>query len=277
MPFAGGAKPPEGGGRNIAARLALNHMTQLRRQESLSPRRPRGAPASRRKARRGSATRHGVSPGARRCRAKFLGHFPRGFRDETYIDWERDYKWSAHRRWEKSLNEAVFRKLLKAGAYAEIAAKAVAIESRTNLLFSFEKMALRDALKSPAGARAFAFGLFKLLHGAGDTAARFDAWCRVVGALPRRQTRVLTWPVVTVFGFLAQPNHHFYLKPNVTRRAFDAYELPFAYQSRPNAETYSQLLALARKVKRDLASLRPRDMIDIQSFLWVQGSDEYPG
>jgi hypothetical protein len=45
---------------------------------------------------------------------------------------------------------------------------------------------------------------------------------------------------------------------------------------RPNAETYGKLLSLARKVKRDLASLRPRDMIDIQSFLWIQGSDEYP-
>ena len=98
----------------------------------------------------------------------------------------------------------------------------------------------------------------------------------MVGPLPRRQTRVLTWPIVTVFGFVAQPKQHFYLKPNVTRRAFEAYGLPFDYRSRPNAETYGQLLSLARKVKRDLASLRPRDMIDIQSFLWIQGSDEYP-
>jgi len=28
-------------------------------------------------------------------------------------------------------------------------------------------------------------------------------------------------------------------------------------------------------VRRDLKDLRPRDMIDLQSFLWVQGSDEY--
>jgi hypothetical protein len=29
-------------------------------------------------------------------------------------------------------------------------------------------------------------------------------------------------------------------------------------------------------VRRDLRDLRPRDMIDLQSFIWVQGSDEYP-
>jgi hypothetical protein len=53
-----------------------------------------------------------------------------------------------------------------------------------------------------------------------------------VAGLPRRQTRVLTCPLVTVFGFTA-------------------------------------------RVRRDLRDLRPRDMIDIQSFMWVQGSDEY--
>jgi hypothetical protein len=33
---------------------------------------------------------------ALRCRRKFLRFFPDGFRDETYIDWERGYKWTAH-------------------------------------------------------------------------------------------------------------------------------------------------------------------------------------
>jgi len=28
-------------------------------------------------------------------------------------------------------------------------------------------------------------------------------------------------------------------------------------------------------VRRDLRDLKPREMIDMQSFLWVQGSDEY--
>ena len=35
-------------------------------------------------------------------------------------------------------------------------------------------------------------------------------------------------------------------------------------------------VAAARTVRHDLRDLLPRDMIDIQSFLWVQGSDEYP-
>jgi hypothetical protein len=62
----------------------------------------------------------------------------------------------------------------------------------------------------------------------------------------------------------------------VTRRAAEQYGYAFEYQSRPNWQTYDKLLKFARSVSRDLSDMRPRDMIDIQSFLWVQGSDEYP-
>ena len=80
---------------------------------------------------------------------------------------------------------------------------------------------------------------------------------------------------MTVFGFLALPDVHVFLKPMVTRAAAREYGFDFRYQSRPNRATYSQLLDFARLVRGDLHNLKPRDMIDIQSFLWVQGSDEY--
>jgi hypothetical protein len=65
------------------------------------------------------------------------------------------------------------------------------------------------------------------------------------------------------------------LKPNVTRAAAAAYGFELPYASRPNWETYSQLLAFARRVRADQADLAPRDMIDAQGFIWVQGSAEY--
>jgi hypothetical protein len=86
---------------------------------------------------------------------------------------------------------------------------------------------------------------------------------------------VLTWPLVTVFGFIAQPKVHVFLKPNTIRAAARAYGYDLPYRPRPNWDTYAALLDFAALVRRDLADLAPRDMIDIQSFLWVQGSDEY--
>jgi hypothetical protein len=86
---------------------------------------------------------------------------------------------------------------------------------------------------------------------------------------------VLTWPLVTVFGFIAQPRVHMFLKPTVTRAAAREYGVEFDYRSRPSWETYSSLLEFAGQVRRDQRDLLPRDMIDVQSFIWVQGSDEY--
>jgi hypothetical protein len=223
----------------------------------------------------GKARTREISTEAMRCRRKFLRMFPGGFRDETYVDWERSYKWRAHQQWLEVLERGKFRALLTKGEFAEIAGHAVRIESRTNLLFSFEKMALRDAVKSAVGARLFAEGLFEFLHGSVAPKRRFEKWVEVVAALPRKQTRVLTWPLLTVWGFIAQPETHMFLKPNVTRVAAREYGFEFEYRSRPSWETYESLLGFAEQVRLDVRDLKPRDLIDIQSFIWVQGSDEY--
>ena len=217
------------------------------------------------------------SAAAVKCRRKFLRFFPDGFRDETYISWEREYKVETHERWEQMLSRKEFSQLLRQGQFAEIAARAVRVEqsSRHSMIFSFEKMALRDAVKSAAGARAFAEGLYDFLHGKAVLERRFQRWIDVVSELPRKQTRVLTWPLVTVFGFIAQPDIHIFLKPTVTRIAAREYGIDFRYASGPSWETYLNLLKFAEVVRRDQRDLGPRDMIDIQSFLWVQGSDEY--
>jgi hypothetical protein len=231
----------------------------------------------RKRPRRSSALAVTPSQYAVKARRKFLRAFPGGFRDETYIDWERDYKWNAHRRWRDVLSEPTFRRMIAERQFQQIASLAIGIESRTNLLFSFEKMALRDAVRSPAGAQAFATALFDFLHGDEPLELRFSCWVAAVSGLPRRQTRVLTWPLVTVFGFIAQPATHFFFKPMVTREAARRYGIDLPYASRPSWPGYRDLLAFVRNVRSDIGDLKPRDMIDLQSFLWVQGSDEYPG
>ena len=166
--------------------------------------------------------------------------------------------------------------LLKNKEFKTVAGIAVKIESRTNLLFSFEKMALRDAVKDPGGAEAFAKGLYKYIYGKESLQQRFEDFVAVVGKLPRKQTRVLTWPLVTVFGFIGNPKEHIFLKPVVTKSAARKYDYPFNYHSKPNWSTYQDLLGFANQVKRDTQSYHPKDYIDLQSFIWVMGSEEYP-
>lgn len=226
--------------------------------------------------RRGPAKAGVRSAAAARCRRKFLHYFPDGFRDETYFDWERGYKQRAHERWNEWLPPRELRALARSKDHAEIARRALSIEGRTNLLFSFEKIALRHAVRTPSGSKRFAEGVHRLTADRGSLRARFESWLATVAALPRGQTRVLSWPIATVFGFLARPDEQIFLKPTVTRRAAEAYGFDFEYVSRPNWDTYASALAFAAQLRRDLADLKPRDMIDLQSFIWVLGSDEYP-
>lgn len=43
---------------------------------------------------------------AARCRRKFLRSFPKGFYDETYMDWARNYKWRSHQTCCEQLDRA---------------------------------------------------------------------------------------------------------------------------------------------------------------------------
>lgn len=218
--------------------------------------------------------------GAARCRRKFELYYPEGFEDDAYLIAERALRERAHQEWLRELGPATFRKLLARGEYRQIADTALRIESHTNLLFSFEKMALRDALRSAAGARLFAHELYAFLHGRGSPRRRFEDWCQAVAELPRTSGRVQTWPVVTVFGFLARPDRHLLLKPRVTRSAARTYGFSLPYGPEPSWRVYEGLLTFAAIIRRDLdrhAGFRARDMIDVQCFIWVQGAQEYEG
>lgn len=211
-----------------------------------------------------------------RCLKKFLHYFPGGFQGKKYLAWERDYKWNAHLQWKEKLNRQSFKELLEEENYSDIAKLAVTIESKTNLLFSFEKMALRDAVKTKESAKLFAEGLYKFIYGRTSLQNKFDAYRDMLANLPVKQTRVLTWPVLTVFGFIADPASHIYLKPTVTKKAAEKYKFEFRYSSKPSWDTYQSLLDFAALVRKDTSAYKPRDMMDIQSFIWVIGSEEYP-
>jgi hypothetical protein len=212
----------------------------------------------------------------KKCIGKFLYYFPGGYASKKFVAWERDYKWKAHLTWNEKLNKDEFSQLLKKGEFVEIAKRASSMESKTNLLFSFEKMALRDGIKTEKTSELFAEGLFSYVYGEAGLQQRFELFRETLSSLPVRQTRVLTWPLQTVFGFIADPWQHIFLKPTVTKRAAEKYQFDFKYQSRVNWATYQSLLEFAELIKADTVKWKPKDLIDIQSFIWVLGSEEYP-
>jgi hypothetical protein len=63
---------------------------------------------------------------------------------------------------------------------------------------------------------------------------------------------------------------------NVTKNAAEKYQFDFNYHSRPNWNTYNNLLEFAELIRQDTIEYKPADYIDLQSFIWVMGSEEYP-
>lgn len=206
---------------------------------------------------------------------RFLKFFPKSFKDQRYIDWERTYKWEAHKFFQEHLSQEKFTALMRSRDYELIAARALQTEARTNFIFSFEKMALRDGVKAPGGARIFAEGLYQLLYEKGPMKERFIAWLVALGEIPRKKSRVLSWPVATFFPFIAQPEKHIILKPTAMKAAAQALSFDLEYKTSPSFYTYDKLLTFADLTRSGIADLKPRDYHDIQSFLWTIGSPEY--
>jgi hypothetical protein len=200
---------------------------------------------------------------------KFLRFYPGGFSDPLYRRNERDYEWAAHEAWHELLNEPEFDRLLTAEDYQEVCRRALRVESKTNLLALFEKAALHDAVQAEKSARVFAYGLYDLVYGEDECEKRFEEFAKDLASLPAKQASPVKWTIMTIFPFLAHPSDHLFLKPNVTKAAAKRRRFSLNYRPELNWMTYSCLLRFAEALREELADLNPRDMIDIQSYVWV--------
>lgn len=193
----------------------------------------------------------------------FLKRFPQGFHDDQYIRDERGYKVQAHELMAGDLGEDVFRGLLSADDFEEVCRRALATVNRTNLIFPNEKMSLKDGLREAPQRKLFSEALFTLLYGRGEFERRFDSFADCLTEL-----KAAKWTTLTYFPFIGMPSAHMFLKPEVTQKAAEVCGFELNYRSELNWLIYSKLLEFSRYLFDDLSDLRPRDMIDIQSFIW---------
>lgn len=194
------------------------------------------------------------------ARSRFLKSFPGGFHSADYVNAERQYKLDAKDRLEKTAP-------LETAVHASGLGEAVlAAFNATNLLSPFEKMRVRDALRSPA-ADSFISAAARFTLGEGK-----PALLEMEEALKPHDAA--KWTVVTYLPFLWRPEMHMYLKPAVTTdyAARVGHRFAADYEARLNFGVYESLLDLVRKTEAELSDLNPRDGIDIQSFIWVVGA-----
>lgn len=193
----------------------------------------------------------------------FLEEFPGGFSGEKYHEWERDYKDNGHILATELLNHTDLEALLSAKNYSEITSRSLKVANKTNLIFPNEKMALKDGLKDLSAQEKFSNSLYALLYGKDELKYRFEGWIKMLESIGAGK-----WTIASYYLFLTHPDKYMFVKPTVTQAVADLSAFDISYTPKLNWNTYSKVLKLSEYLKQELRELKPKDMIDVQSFMW---------
>jgi hypothetical protein len=201
---------------------------------------------------------------------RFRAKYPLGFSDPDYLQDERNYKWEAHNLFESALKQFENNNEVTDDFLENIVR---IFTAKINLLSQYEQMALREGLGNRSAAKQLFSSLIALLNEPDFNASAFVSYKEAVESLPAKpgRARVATWPILTVFPFIAAPDRFMFLKPEVTKQAADRLLFDLRYDSSLNWMTYSQLLQMSKLLFDKLDNFGVRDFIDVQSFIWVTG------
>jgi len=197
--------------------------------------------------------------------ASFLDKHPLGFDDPAYLKAERDDKVEASKACKQALSIEAFGSC----APAELIVRVRRLVNMTNLIQgSFEKPKFLDAIKDPANSAPFLAALRNLLHGQDEVGERLERFSDHLHTLGLRK-----WTYGTYFLFLQDPEHCTFVKPEGLKKAVEITAYAVDYDPAPSARVYNQILAFAHWIWERLraqgnAHLVPKDMIDVQSFIW---------
>lgn len=193
----------------------------------------------------------------------FKEKFPAAFDDPAFTEGERAFKDEPREFAREQLDSAHLQAMIDEGDFGQMFKNLRKVVSKTNQAFHIDQSKLGAV--PPDSHEAFCRSLFDLLHGEdpfSDRFARFIAIIEPYGAAK--------WPIATYFPFIFTPDSHYLVKPNVLRPATQMLSFDLHYTPKPNPDTYEQVLRFCGFLKEQLvaADLHPRDMVDLQTFLW---------
>ena len=202
----------------------------------------------------------------------FLAGYPEGFYDSRYVAGDRLEKVTNHENAIALLNEPDFAELLKADNAAEICKRVLSVVNQTSLIFPNEKTALKKGLANARAQREFADALYTLLHGEGKMRIRFEEFGHILSSFGAGK-----WQVPSYLMFVCQPDKHMFIKPTVTQQTAELCGFNIKYLVNLNWKTYEHVLKFSDYIFNELAAagMKPRDMIDVQSFMWCVTLGKY--
>lgn len=198
---------------------------------------------------------------------KFVERFKGGLHGDVLETFERKYKDEAHEQFLALLNKEEFQNQIDSEQW-DVLADRIKKCHTINLLSKFELIRFSDVLKELDAQKSIAKGLFDLLYGDDLMQKRFMRYAKVLEVYECDK-----WPIITLPLFFCFPDEHMFIKPTMTQEAADNRGFDIHYDSHLNWNTYNQVLLFSKDLFERLSAysntqLHPRDMIDVQTFMW---------
>jgi hypothetical protein len=191
------------------------------------------------------------------------------FDHPEFVEDEISYKRKTIAKATDMLSASELQRLLAGKQYDEILKRLETIGRDNNLLYQAIPMRgdLGILYDGRLDKQQFCVALIDLLHGRDDSPERLDrylAWVKASG-LPNR------WTFPTYFLFICHPNSEIFVKPGATARFLSLIGWKGDFRGGPTAALYDLIRKLAHQLRKAFAHLGARDMVDIQSLIWVCG------
>lgn len=197
--------------------------------------------------------------------------YPQGFQDPLYVADERVYKEAKVKQFKELLGEGKLTALIGEGNYQEAGDRVVKVIQNFNLLSVFEMIRFR---KLGEAGKGYYTALDRLLNIGEPTQEDYTAYFDAVQEM--NVEGFATWPISTVLLFVARPDKFMFLKPESTRFMADSQGLELNYESKPNGRTYWAFLGITEKLLGEVKALGGKDLIDLQSFIFMVFRTLYP-
>jgi 5-methylcytosine-specific restriction protein B len=193
-----------------------------------------------------------------------------GFRDTRFEKDEVAYKLNAASKARDRLNRDELERLIEAANYDEFISRLKMVGQSTNLLYLGVPSAgdLNILFDEGLEKGQFSRQIFELFHGDGEVSERLATYLDWI----QRQGLPNNWTFPTYFLFLLYPESELFIKPKAIEAFLKLLDPADSLTKRPSAEEYTRIRGIAQGLFDSMAEHEPRDMIDIQSLIWVCGS-----
>ena len=208
-----------------------------------------------------------------RLRAAFPGW--QGFEDSDFGAAEIEYKQRSSNKASERLSESELRELLSKSDHDEFIRRLIEVANSDNLLYKSTprhgdlNILHQDGLDKAGFCRVFT----ELLYGAGDSTSRLERYLEWVEAhgLPNK------WTFPTYYLFMLYPDSEMFVKPSITTPFVASLGFDQSFRGTPSPEAYDFLKELSAELMRGLEAFKPRDMVDIQSLMFVATKSDKKG